>query len=273
MIEVFSYGFMQKAFVTGMVTAVACSLLGVFLVLRRYALIGDGLSHIAFGGVATGLLFNINPFAGAFIFALIGALGILRLKEKTMIHADTAIGIISYASLGIGIFIVSISQGFNVDLLSYLFGSILAINTSDVLISIALASTVIAVIALSYEDLFYMAFDEESAKASGIKTEALNALLIILTAITIVSSMRVVGLMLASSLLVLPPASALQYNTSFKKTLLLSAAISLLSVFFGLILAYYYDFAVSGTIVLLNTVLFLLSVLAGRFRGKEKQTC
>ncbi len=267
MLEIFAYGFMQKAFITGIVIAVACSLLGVFLVLRRYALIGDGLAHISFGGVATGMLFNYMPFASALLFAILGALGILKLKEKTLIHSDTAIAIISYTSLGLGIFIATIAGGFNVDLLSYLFGSILAIQTSEVVLSVALALIVIAVITLYYHDLFYMAFDEESAKTSGIKTGTLNSLLVILTAITVVSSMRVVGLLLSSALIVLPAASALQYNTSFKKTLLLSAAISVSSVTAGLLMAYYYDYAVSGTIILINTGLFLTSLIINRARN------
>ncbi len=268
MIEILSYGFMQKAFVTGIVTATACSLLGVFLVLRRYALMGDGLAHISFGGVALGILFNFMPYTSALLFSILGALGILKLKEKTLVHSDTAIAIISYTSLGIGIFIASIAGGFNVDLLSYLFGSILAIQTSEVAVSVALALIVIAVISLFYHDLFYMAFDEESAKTSGIKTGMLNSLLVVLTAITVVSAMRVVGLLLASALIVLPAASALQYNTSFKKTLLISAATSVFSVVTGLVLAYYYDYAVSGTIILLNAGLFLVALVVNKVRAR-----
>jgi len=267
MLEIFSYGFMQKAFITGIVIAVACSLLGVFLVLRRYALIGDGLAHISFGGVAAGMLFNFMPFASALLFAILGALGILKLKEKTLIPSDTAIAIISYSSLGAGIFIATAARGFNVDLLSYLFGSILAIQTSEVLLSVALALIVIAVISVFYHDLFFMAFDEESAKTSGVKTGMLNSLLVVLTAITVVSSMRVAGLLLSSALIVLPAASALQYNTSFRKTLLLSAVLSVSSVTAGLLVAYYFDYAVSGTIILINTGLFLLSLLINRLKN------
>jgi len=261
MLEILTYPFMQKAFITGIFVAIACALLGTFLVLRRYALIGDGIAHISFGGVATGLLFNIAPFFGALIFALIGAISILQLKEKTLVHGDSAIGIISHASLGIGIFIASIASGFNVDILSYLFGSILSIKTSEMIISIVLALIVSSIILLLYNDLFYMTFSEESAKTSGIKTNALNMLLISLTAITIVTSMRVVGLMLASSLIILPASSALQFGASFKKTLIISSIISVISVCLGLMIAYYYDFAASGTIVLLNAAIFLAVIL------------
>jgi zinc transport system permease protein len=261
MLEIISYAFMQKAFITGIFVAIACALLGTFLVLRKYALIGDGIAHISFGGVAAGLLFSIAPIFGALIFALIGSLAILRLKEKALIHGDSAIGIISHASLGVGIFIVSIAQGFNVDILSYLFGSILAITQSEMILSIVLAIVVSIIIILFYNDLFAITFNEESARISGINVKFLNTLLILLTAITIVSAMRVVGLMLASALIILPASTALQFKTSFKKTLIISSLIATLSVMLGLIVAYYFDFAASGTIVIINAILFMLLLL------------
>jgi len=258
MLEILTYAFMQKALITGIVIAIACSLLGVFLVLRRFALMGDGISHIAFGGVATGLLFNITPFFGALIFSLIGSLGILKIKEKTNLYGDSAIGIISHASLGIGIFILSIGHGFNVDILSYLFGSILAIKQSEMISSVILAIIVIGVVYLFYNELFSMTFDENASKTFGIKTGFLNTLLIFLTAFTVVSSMRVVGLMLSSALIIIPASSALQLKLSFRNTLLTSAIISVISVILGLYLAYSFDFAVSGSIVLLNALFFII---------------
>jgi zinc transport system permease protein len=266
MLEILEYAFMQKAFITGIVTAIACSLLGVFLVLRRYALIGDGIAHISFGGVATGLLFNITPFFGALFFSLIGSLGILEIKRKTSLHGDSAIGIVSHASLGIGIFILSVANGFNVDILSYLFGSILAIKQSEMILSVILAIIVIGIIYLFYNELFSMTFDENASKTFGIKTNLLNTLLIILTAFTIVSSMRVVGLMLASSLIIIPAASALQLKLSFKKTLLASSVIAVISVILGLYFAYLFDFAVSGTIVLLNALFFIIIQIIKQIR-------
>lgn len=266
MIEIFQYTFMQNAFLTGIFIAVACSLLGTFLVLRRYALIGDGLSHIAFGGIATGILFNVAPFVSALIFSLIGSLGILKMKESAKVHEDSAIGIISHASLGIGIFILSIANGFNIDILSYLFGSILAIATIEMILSIALALIVITIILLFYNELFAITFDEKAAKILGIKTKVLSTLLIMLTAITVVSSMRVVGLMLASSLLILPASTALQLKLSFKRTLLASTIISVLSVIIGIYAAYIFDFAVSGSIVFTNVLFFLLALVKKRIQ-------
>ncbi len=266
MIEFLQYAFMQKNLVTGIVIGIACSLLGVFLVLRKLALIGDGIAHIAFGGVASGLLFNLTPFVGALIFSILGALGILKVKEKAHLHGDSAIGIVSHASLGIGIFILSVANGFNVDILSYLFGSILAIKQSEMYLSIALAATVIGVILAYYNDLFAITFDENTANTLGIKTRFLNGLIIVLTAITIVSSMRVVGLMLASALIILPASTALQINLNFKKTLFASALISTISIITGLYLAYQFDFAVSGTIILLNVLFFLGISLTNKVR-------
>lgn len=268
MIEMFNYLFMQKAFITGIFVAIACALLGTFLVLRRYALIGDGIAHISFGGVATGLLFNIAPFFSALIFALIGAITILKVKQKSILQGDSAIGIISHASLGIGIFIASIAHGFNVDILSYLFGSILAIKTSEMITSLILSAIVILLITLFYNDLFYITFNEESAKISGVRVNSLNTLLIALTAITIVTSMNVVGLMLASSLLIFPASTALQFKLSFKKTLIIASIISVLSVVIGLIAAYYFDFAVSGTIVILNAIFFLIVFLVRKSKNE-----
>lgn len=270
MFEILSYAFMQKAFITGILVALACASLGTYLILRKFALIGDGISHISFGGIATGLLFGVSPFISALLFALIGSLGILKLKEKSEIPSDTAIGIISYASLGIGIFIASAANGFNVDLLSYLFGSILAINNAEMILSAVLAICVISFVLIYNKDLFYVAFDEESAKVSGMRVNFLNSMLIVLTAVTIVSSMNVVGLMLASALIILPPATALQLRTSFKRTIIYANILAVFSVIMGLAIAYYYDFAVSGTIVIINSIFFLALLVINNIRNYAK---
>lgn len=272
MFEMLSYVFMQKAFIAGILIATACALLGTFLILRRFSLIGDGIAHISFGGVAAGILFNITPFIGALIFGLIGSLGILKLKENSKMHSDTAIGLISHASLGLGIFIASIASGFNVDLLSYLFGNILAIKDTELMLSIILTLVVIIFIIIFNKDLFYIAFDEESAKVSGIKVNPLNTALILLTSITIVSAMSIVGLMLASSLLIFPAASALQLKKSFKSTLIIAVLISITSVIIGISAAYYFDFATAGTIVLVNTTIFLIILIKNKIKLNTQNT-
>ncbi|MDD3861992.1 MAG: metal ABC transporter permease [Candidatus Gracilibacteria bacterium] len=267
--EALQYGFMQKALLTGLVTGISCSLLGVFLILRKHALIGDGISHISFGGVAAGILFGIMPFVGALVFSIIGALVINNLREKGKLHGDASIGIVSHSALGLGIFIASIAGGFNVDILSYLFGSILAIASEEVILSSILALVVILFIVVFYHDLFYMTFDEESAKVSGISVSKLNIAMVILTAITVVSSMRVVGLMLASAFIILPASSALQLKMGFKKTLIYSGLISAFSVTLGLILSYNYNWAPSGTIILINTLVFISTYFISRINSPE----
>jgi zinc transport system permease protein len=261
LIELLNYAFIQRALISGMFIAVACSLLGTFLVLRRYALIGDGLAHISFGGIATGLLFSISPFFSALIFSLIGAVSIINIKNKLSLYGDAAIGIVSHASLGIGIFIISIANGFNVDIMSYLFGSILVISLSEMIIAIILAFIVISIILLFYNELFTITFDETMARTMGINVNFLNYLLITLTAITVVNSMKVVGLLLASVLIILPASSALILKKSFKKTLLISGLIGIFSVIIGLFVAIILDVAASGSIVLVSTIIFLIIVL------------
>lgn len=267
MIEVIKYTFMQKALVIGCVISIACSLLGVFLVLRKYSLLGHGLAHISFGGIAVGLLLGYNPFLSALIFAIIGAIVILRLKRDTELHEDTAIGVISESSLGLGIFIASIASGFNVDLFSYLFGNILVISNNEIYISIILAVVVILTIVIFYNELFYISFDEESARASGINVDFLDTVLILLSAITVVSSMRIIGILLVSSLIIIPASIALQLSYSFKKTLMFSVLIGLTSVIMGLFISYKFDFATSGTIVLLNFLLFVFVSLIKKWNS------
>jgi zinc transport system permease protein len=266
MIEILGYGFMQNALLTGAFIAIACSLLGVFLVLKRYALIGDGMAHIAFGGIALGLLFGVMPFFAALAFALIAALGILRIREKAHLHGDAAIGIVSQASLGIGIFVISVARGYNVDIMSYLFGSILSITKAEMGVAIALTAIVTGVIIYYYRDLFALTFDEESARASGIRVTYLNTLLVMLTAATVVLSMKVAGLMLASALIVLPAAAALQVANSFRRALVYSGIIAVFSVTAGIMLSYLLDAAASGTIVLVEVTLFIILALVRRLR-------
>ena len=257
-IEMFAYGFMQRAYIAGMVISIPCALLGVFLVLRRFSLLGDGIAHISFGGIAFGLLFDVIPFVSALIFSLLGAVSILKLKERSMLYGDTAIGIISHASLGIGIFIVSIASGYNISIISYLFGSILAVRVWEVYISIFIALAVIILITVYYMDLFYVTFDEESALASGINIRLINYFIVILTAFTVVCAMKVAGLLLASALIIFPASSSLQLKLSFKRTLIFSCLIGVVTVFFGIFLSYFFSFEPSGSIVILNLIIFFV---------------
>lgn len=261
MMEIIRYGFMQNALVTGILLAITCSLLGVFLVLRRYALIGDGLAHLSFGGVAAGLLFGMKPLLSATIFAVLGSLGILKLVEKARIHGDAAIGILSQTSMGVGIFVISLSQGLNVDIMSYLFGSLLAVTITDSLIALILTFVTITFILLNYKKLLALTFDEETARTTGINTKILNTSLMILTAITIALAMRITGLLLVSSLIIIPAVTATQISKSFKQTLFLTSIISAFSVIIGIFASFYLDSATSGTIILTLFAFFSITLI------------
>jgi zinc transport system permease protein len=252
-----TYGFLQRALLAGIFIAVACALLGVFLILRRDSMIGHGLAHISFAGVALGLFLKIIPLGVALVVAVIAALGIMKLKEKAGLYGDTAIAIFSSVGLAVGIVLATLAQSFNVDLFAYLFGDILAIEPSEVWLSVALAAVVVFVVILHYHRFMYMTFDHEAAKASGIKVGHLDVLLTILTAVTVVLGMKVVGILLVSALVVIPAAAGLQLASNFKKAIVLSSLIAVLSVLLGLFLAYYLDFPASGTIVILSFLFFV----------------
>lgn len=262
----FTYGFLQRALLAGVFIAVACALLGVFLILRRDSMIGHGLAHVAFAGVALGLFLKIIPLGVALVVAVVAALGIMKLKEKAGLYGDTAIAIFSSVGLAVGIVLATLAQSFNVDLFSYLFGDILAIETSEVWLSMALAAVVVFVVILHYHRFMYMTFDREAAKASGIKVGHLDVLLTILTAVTVVLGMKVVGILLVSALVVIPAAAGLQLASNFKKAIILSSLIAVGSVLLGLFLAYYLDFPASGTIVILSFLFFVLFFLLKKVR-------
>ena len=251
-----SYGFLQRALLAGVFIAIACGLLGVFLILRRDAMIGHGLAHVAFAGIALGLFLNWMPLLVALIIAVITALIIMKLKEKAGIYGDTAIAIFSSVGFALGVLLVSFARSFNVDLFSYLFGEILAIEVTEVWLSVMLAAVVVVIVILNYHTFMYMTFDRESAKASGIKVGRLDILLTVLTAITVVLGMKVVGILLVSALLVIPAAAGLQLASSFKQAIVYSSFVAVFSVVIGLFLSFYFDFPASGTVVLLSFLLF-----------------
>jgi len=260
MIEFLQYAFMQRALIAGIIIALLCAIIGLFLVLRRMALLGDGLAHISFGGIAAGMLFGFYPILSALTFAILGALGIQKLK-KMKIYSDSAIAIFFSFGLALGVILISLSHGFNADLFSYLFGSILVVSTTDIIIIFIIGIIVLITLALFYKELFYITFDEYSAKASGLPVEKIDALLVILTAITVVLSMRIVGILLVSSMLVIPASTALLLRKSFKQTIIYSSIISITSVIIGLILAYYLDLAAGGAIVITLITGFLIAII------------
>ncbi|MFA5095336.1 MAG: metal ABC transporter permease [Candidatus Paceibacterota bacterium] len=253
------YSFIQKAFFAGSFVAIVCSVLGLFLVLRKMSLIGDGLSHVSFGAIALGLFFGIYPFYIAVPVVMIASILILKISEKAKVYGDSAIGIISAVGIAGGVILASVSSGFNVDLFSYLFGSILAISNTEVILSIVLSLVVLAVIYLFYWDLFSATFDEEYAKTTGIRTNFINMILTLLTAITVVLSVKMVGIMLVSALLILPAATALQFAKGFKMAMAIGSIVSLISVLLGITLSFFLDLPTGAIIVMINALFFALA--------------
>ncbi len=263
-----SYGFLQRALLAGVLIGVACAVLGVFLVLRRDAMVGHGLSHVTFAGVALGLFLKVVPLAAALVVAVVAALGLMKLREKAGLYGDTALGIISSTGLAVGILLATLGHSFNVSLFSYLFGEILAIQDLEVVLTLILAILVVAAVLINYRKLLFMTFDPESARASGIRTGRLETLLAVLTAVTIVLGIRVVGILLVSALLVVPAAAGLQLARDFRRALGLAVASSLVSVVGGILAAFLFDLPASAAIVLLSFVLFGFAFLARRLRPR-----
>lgn len=258
-LDLFTHGFIQRALIAGSFIAILCSTLGVFLVLRRLSLIGDGLAHVTFGSVAVGLFLGTYPFYVAVPIVMLSGLGILKLVEKARLYGDSAIGIVSSLGIAAGILFASIAGGFNVDLFSYLFGNILAINKTEVSISIALSVILVAVILFFYQELLSLTFDEESAKASGIRTGRINKILVLLTALTVVLATKLVGIMLISALLILPPVTALQLARGFRSTIVISSAAGTTSVILGIVISFIANLPTGAAIVIVNFIFFLAS--------------
>jgi zinc transport system permease protein len=257
--EALHFGFMQRALLAGSLIAVCCAFLGVFLVLRRFSLIGDGLAHFSFATVGLGLLLQVYPLYVAVPCVVLAALAILYLPSKATLYGDAAIGMFSALGVAGGVMLASLGGGFNVDLFSYLFGDILAVSHNEVIMTTVLSLVVIALILMLYQELFAITFDEQYAAVLGINTARINRYLAVLTALTVVLGIKVVGTMLVSSLLVFPCVSALQVCRSFKTAILLATLIGLGSVIGGIFLAFLLNLPAGATIVLLNFCCFVVA--------------
>jgi zinc transport system permease protein len=266
LIEILSFSFVQRALLAGVLIAAVASILGVFLVLRRLSLIGDGLAHITFGSVAVVLLIGVSPLyitLAALPLVMISSLAILKLTRSKKIHGDAAIGIVSSTGIAVGIILASLSGGYNVDLFSYLFGNILTVNQTELTLSFIIFAVVVGCVFFFYHDLFAITFDEELAQSMGIKTQRLNILLFILTAVAAVLAMKVAGIMLISAMLILPPLTALQLSLSFRMTIITAVIFSILSVIGGTIFSFLLNLPTGGTIVICN-VIFLLIIFGAK---------
>jgi zinc transport system permease protein len=260
MFEILASPFMQKAFIAGMLVSVLSGMLSVFIVLRKMSFIGAGISHAAFGGVAIGFFTGINPILSALIYTILIAVGIESVSRTGKLAQDVSIGIFYSVSMALGIALISISESYNVDLFGYLFGNILAITNEEILISLVLFSVLTLLLISFLKELFFSTYNEELAQVSGIRVRLLNVFFFIALAITIVLSIRVVGIILVSALLVIPGATARLFARNLFSMILLSCAAGAGSVFAGLFISYQFDIAPSACIVLTASALFFIAL-------------
>lgn len=269
MIEgIFHYEFLQNAFLTGILIGILAPLLGVFIVVRRLSLIADALSHVTLAGIAASLLIEnkftmlagLNPLYMGMVFSVGGSLFIEKLRSVYKQYQELAIPIIMSGGIGLGVIFISLANGFNTDLYSYLFGSVSAVSRTDLWVILVISILVIVVIILLYKELFLLSFDEEHAKASGIPAKSIHFIFIVMVALVIAASMRIVGILLVSSLMTLPVAASIRIAKGFKQTIFLSVLFGELSVLGGLFTAYYLDLAPGGTIVMLAVLILIVAI-------------
>ena len=250
-LEALSYTFMQKALVAGVAVGLICSFMGTFLVLRRYSLFGDGIAHVAFGGISVGLFLGVFPLWTAFIVSIFGGIGLQKLRQSTKISGDAAVAVVLVSGLAVGVILVSSSGGFSVDLFSFLFGSILLISNEDTIMILAISAGIIATLTILQKQFLHLTFNEEQAKLVGLSTTLLNYAFVVLASITVVTSMRLVGILLISALIVIPNITAMMFGKGFKKTVFISMSIAVISVISGILVSYFLNVAPSGTIVVI----------------------
>jgi zinc transport system permease protein len=262
--EIFQYSFMLRAMAAGLMVGIVSPTVGLFLVVRRLSLLGEGLGHAAFTGVAIGWMLGTKPLLAAVIFSALVALGIEKLRARRAAQGDVALAIMLYASLAFGLVIMSRSKGMGTEAMGYLFGSIVTVTSFDLVVMVAISGLVMTTIALLHKELFVIALDEEAARVSGIPVEQLNLILVVLTAMTVTAAMRVVGTLLVAALMVIPVATALQLSRGFWSSLAYAVGFALTAVFAGLVFSFYLDLAPGGTIVLVAVSQFMLVLAVKR---------
>ena len=262
----FSYHFMVRALVVGVLVSLCAALLGVSLVLKRYSMIGDGLSHVGFGSLAVATAMGLSPMLVTIPVVVVAAFLLLRLSSRGKLKGDAAIAMISTGSLAMGVIVLSLSTGMTSDVNNYLFGSVLAMSVSDVRLSVVLALIILTLFLVFYRPIFAVTFDETFARATGKHAEAYNMLLALLTAITIVLGMRVMGAMLISSLVIFPALSAMRVCKNFRTVTISAAVISVICFFIGLCASYLLSTPAGASVVVVNILAFLLLALVGKLK-------
>jgi zinc transport system permease protein len=264
LLQLLQAGFIQRAFVISIIIAVLSSVLSIFIVLKKISLIGDGLAHTAFGGLAIGYYLDIFPLWVAGITVILGSLGITKAMRSTKISGDAAVAVFLQLGLATGIVLLSIARGFGISLESLLFGSVLLVNFDQIIAALIITGITLGVIFAFFKEMVYVTFDETQARASGIKTWFFDYLISVLAGIVVIVSIPIVGVLLISSLLVLPALTSIQMARSFKQTVILSPILGLATVVLGLLISIILDAAPGGTIVLTGLAIFALVLMTKR---------
>lgn len=259
--EIFQYEFMVRAFIAGTVIGVLAPVIGVFLVVRRLSLMASTLAHVSLLGVAIGLLTGIRPVLAAAVTSVVSAFGMEKIRTGSKVFGESVLALFLSGSLALAAVLISLSKGFNQNLYSYLFGSIATVTQNDLILITALACAMLIIIFFLYKELFLVSFDEELAIVNGVPAKSVNMALIIMGAITVSLAMQVVGSLLIGALMVIPVITAIKIGKSFRQILIISVAVSLVSVIAGLFLSYYLNLASGGTIVLVTLLFFAAAAL------------
>lgn len=267
-LQMFSYPFMQRALIAGVLVSLCAALLGVSLVLKRYSMIGDGLSHVSFGALAVAVALGFTPLWFSIPVVILAAFFLLRMANDPHWNSDAAIAVMSASALAIGIIVISQTTGMTTDVDNYMFGSILAMRREDVALSVLLSAAVLVLFVLFYHKLFAVTFDESFSRATGLKVARYNTLLAILTALTIVLGMRMMGAMLISSLVIFPALTAMRLFRSFRGVVVCAAVTSVLCFCAGLTASFALSTPVGASVVCANLMLFLLACLVQKLRSR-----
>ncbi|MFM9413363.1 metal ABC transporter permease [Peptococcus simiae] len=257
---------MRRALLVGLLIALCCAVLGVPLVLRRFAMIGDGLSHTAFAAMSVALAVGWAPLAFALPVVTLASVTLLYLSDRGHLKGDGAIAMISTAAMAIGVAVASLSRGITADISSYLFGSILAISPEELTLTVLLSLTVLGVYLFSFNRIFAISFDEDFAKASGLGANFYRMLLAILTAITVVLGLRLVGALLIGGLIIFPSAGAMHLSHTYKGVVATAAGLAVAAMLGGLAASFYWDLPTGATVVIVNLCLYACCALVGRWR-------
>ena len=268
--DILQYDFMRRALIIGIIVSLNCSTIGLFLVLRRFSMVGDTISHVALAGVAVGMVTGIYPIYSAIVVSIVASIGIEKLRKTYSEYSELALSIVLAAGIGIASILISLDQANTNGIMSYLFGSIALVTAKDLKMIVIMGTIILAMVMFLYRALFYITFDEESACYAGIRVGRINIFFSILIALTITISMRIVGILLVSSLMVLPVATSLQIAKSFKSALVYSNIFGIISVISGLVVSFYLDLAPGGSIVIISLIILIVTIFTKRIRNRMK---